>query len=430
VGRTPALLLLAAGAAGAQCVTFGPFQMTGRLPMGVPPAGTLTEVSGLEASRQNPGVLWVHDDGAFGSTIVAALRADGALAQLYQLAGVTNTDWEDVALGPGPDPGRDYLWLADTGDNQVVRTGIALIRVAEPDVPAAPGALQVLPGALIFRCVYPDGAHNAETLLFDPLDGAPYLLTKENATTARLYRYPLPLDAGVTKTLVLAGTFGGMPTQLTGGDVAPDGSLVYVRSPTAVRAFPRAGGAPFADAFAAPSCTIAVNAQGNAEGLAVEPDGLGLWATAEGSGAGIWRARGTLPAGRVAFATWFAFGTGLPGAAGVPGLGLDGPPLLGRRPVTVGLWQARPGAAAFLALSLTAFPDGVVPLAGGWAHVALDALFPLACDAGGRAQLPLGVIPDEPALRGLRVHAQAAVADPAAVQGLALTPGLTVVLER
>jgi hypothetical protein len=40
------------------------------------------------------------------------------------------------------------------------------------------------------------------------------------------------------------------------------------------------------------------------------------------------------------------------------------------------------------------------------------------------------VIPDEPALRGLRVHAQAAVADPAAVQGLALTPGLTVVLER
>jgi hypothetical protein len=422
-------VLLLAALASAQCIPFAPFQAAGSVPTGVPPSGTLTEISGVEASRRNPGVLWVHDDSGHGA-IVVALRSDGALAQAYELAGISPVDWEDVALGPGPDPGREYLYLADIGDNGASRSEIALVRVPEPDVPAAPGPLRALGGAETFRCVYPDGSHNAETLLIDPLDGTPYVLTKELSTTARLYRYPLPLDPGVTKTLVHAGTFGGLPILFTGGDVAPDGSFVFARSVLAIQAFPRAPGATLASAFAAAPCPVAVNAQGQAEALAVEPDGLGLVAVSEGAGATIWRARGTLPAGRAAFATWSAFGSGLPGAAGVPGLGLDGPPLLGRRPVTIGLWQARPGAAAFLALSLTAFPDGVVPLAGGWAHVAFDALFPLACDAGGRAQLPLGVIPDEPALRGLRVHAQAAVADAAAVQGLSLTPGLTVVLER
>jgi len=424
-----ASLLLLAAAASAQCIPFAPFQAAGNVPTGVPPSGTLTEISGVEASRRNPGVLWVHDDSGHGA-IVVALRADGALGQAHELTGVSPTDWEDVALGPGPDPGREYLYLADVGDNAMTRASIALVRVAEPDVPAAPGPLRALGGAETFRCVYPDGPHNAETLLIDPLDGTPYVLTKELSTTARLYRYPLPLDSGVTKVLVLAGTFSGMPILFTGGDVAPDGSFVFARSVLSLQAFPRAPGAPFADAFRASACPVSVNAQGQAEALAVEPDGLGLVAISEGAGAPIWRARGTLPAGRAAFATWSAFGSGLAGAAGVPGLGLDGPPLLGRRPVTIGLWQARPAAAAVLALSLTSFPDGVLPLAGGWAHVLPDALFPLVCDAGGRAQLALGVLPDEPALRGLRVHAQAAVGDAAAVQGLALTPGLTVVLER
>jgi hypothetical protein len=409
----------------AQCLGLGAFTHRGNLPTNLQPPGALTQTSGMAASRRNPGVLWVHDDGVGGGGAqITAIRTSGALAQLY-LVGATNRDWEDLTLGPGPIPGRDYLYFAETGNNSLTETSFALVRVAEPDVPAAPGSIVPLP-AETFRFRYPSGTFNAETLWIDPVDGTPYVLTKENGSTCRLFQYPMPLDLAVEKTLVLVATLSGMPTQMTGGTLSADGRWVFARNASTIRVWPRPAGTSFASAFSNTPCAFA-HSQGLAEAIAVDPAGRSLWAISEGSGAAVAEAPLTFPAG---VPVQFAFGTGLAGAAGVPGLAVTNVPRLGGPPLVLAVWQAAANASGFVVLSLTGYPDGVVPFRGGWLHAAPDVLFLLAVNAAGTATLALGALADHPVAYGLPVSLQALVADSQAVQGVAMSAGLRLVLDR
>jgi len=418
------LCLFAASSVAAQCLTFATFRAVGSVSTSLQPAGSGTETSGIAASRHNPGVLWVHDDSGHAPQL-NALHASGALAQQYQLAGVSNRDWEDLAIGRGPTPGQDYLYVADIGNNALAYTSFALLRVPEPDVPVIPGTVVTLtPEEFRFR--YPGQTHNAETLWLDPVDGTPYVLTKETGTTCTLYRYPMPLDAQVEKTMQAVATLTDAPVSFTGGAITADGRWLLARNYLAIYAWPRAIGQSVASAVAARPCSV-LNVQGQAEAIAVAPDGRGLFAVSEGAGAAIQRCDLAFPAGSAA---WFEFGTGLRGLSAVPGLGLLRAPILGQVPVTLALWQARPSAAGYALLSTTAYPDGLVPFYGGWLHAAADVLLPITVDARGLASLPLGIVPDLPALRGLAVHTQVLLADPTAAQGIALSAGLTLILDR
>ena len=153
----------------------------------------------------------------------------------------------------------------------------------------------------------------------------------------------------------------------------------------------------------------------------------GMFAISEGAGAPIEQCALAVPAGNAA---WHAFGTGLAGQAGVPGLGLLRAPILGQNVVTFGLWQARAGTGGILLLSPTAYQDGQVAFRGGWLHAAPDVLLPVTADANGQAQLTLGVLPDDSLLAGLAMHAQALIVDAAAPQGVALSAGLKLLLDR
>ncbi|NLT76895.1 MAG: hypothetical protein GXX98_10255, partial [Planctomycetes bacterium] len=63
----------------------------------------IQEASGLVASRKNPGVLWVHNDS--GDTArVFAIDTRGNLLGVCSVTGAKARDWEDIAIGPGPDP--------------------------------------------------------------------------------------------------------------------------------------------------------------------------------------------------------------------------------------------------------------------------------------------------------------------------------------
>ncbi len=424
--RLAALIALGTHAVvSAQCLTFGPFVTRGALPQNLQPPRTATEISGMAASRHNPGVLWIHDDGAAGGAQALAIRTDGTLAQQYTLAGITNRDWEEVALGPGPTPGREYLYFADTGNNALGYISFNLIRVAEPDVPATPGSSIPL-AAESFAFRYPSGTFNTETLWLDPVDGTPYVLTKENSSTCRLFRYPLPLDAGVEKALVLAATLTNMPVLCTGGTVSADGRWIFVRSNTTIRAWPRAVGTTFASALAGTPCSLA-HSLGLAEAIAIDPDGRSLWAISEGSGALVENAPLTFPAG---VPVQYAFGTGLAGVVGTPGLAATHAPRLGGPPLTFAGWQAAPSALALLLLSPIGYPDGVVAFAGGWLHAAPDTILIGATSVGGTVAFPLGSLPDAPFFYGLSVFAQLLVDDPAALRGIALSAGLRLTLDR
>ena len=79
----------------------------------------IDEVSGMVPITGRPDYFWIHNDSKDAARLFA-IRKDGALVAEVDLPGASNTDYEDIATGPGPDRDRTYLFIADTGNSQVL----------------------------------------------------------------------------------------------------------------------------------------------------------------------------------------------------------------------------------------------------------------------------------------------------------------------
>src|SRR5689334_24293211 len=89
---------------------------------------SITESSGLVASRTKPGAYWTHNDSGDGPFIYA-FDTRGEMLATFRVTGATNNDWEDIAAGPGPQPNRSYLYIGDTGDNDRKRPEVVVYRI-------------------------------------------------------------------------------------------------------------------------------------------------------------------------------------------------------------------------------------------------------------------------------------------------------------
>lgn len=187
----------------------------------------ITESSGLAASRLHAGVLWTHNDSG-GQPYLFCFRArGGASCGTWQVSGATNRDWEDIAIGPGPEPGRDYLYIGDIGDNETARKTITVYRVPEPEAVGLSAGSTSTEQAVSLELIYPDGAHDAETLMVEPRTGDLYVVTK--GTDSAVYRARLPLtgDRGRLQKVSDFSIFATL-SDLTGGDISPDGTRVAI----------------------------------------------------------------------------------------------------------------------------------------------------------------------------------------------------------
>lgn len=187
----------------------------------------LPEASGLVASRKTGGRFWLHNDS--GRPELIAVDAKGRAAGRVELDGASVEDWE--ALATGPCDGGTCLYVGDIGDNDARRASVVVYRTVEPDL--AGGTARVT-GA--FRATYPDGAHDAETLLVAP-DGTLHIVTKGDTGAVALYRFPRELRSGATMKLERVGeplTKGqpGRDFRITDGAVSADGKWVALRTNT------------------------------------------------------------------------------------------------------------------------------------------------------------------------------------------------------
>ncbi|MBM3680826.1 MAG: hypothetical protein FJW81_05795 [Actinobacteria bacterium] len=239
----------------------------------------MREASGLVQSVRNPGVWWTHDDSG-GAAALYAIDSAGAVVATLPLAGATNRDWEDLALGPGPIAGTPYLYVGDIGDNAAVRPSVRVYRVEEPrldgvaagtTLPAAPTGVAVL--------AYEDGARDAESLVVDPGSGELWVITKREAQS-RAYRAGVPPFLGEATTLRLHATlpFGGA----VAADVCADGQTVLVKTYGAIRAFVADAGIAAALRAAPAERLHVVEPQG--ESIAAAPDCSGYATLSEGVG--------------------------------------------------------------------------------------------------------------------------------------------------
>jgi hypothetical protein len=200
----------------------------------------ITESSGLAASRTFPGGLWTHNDSGDGARVFL-INAKGKTRARVSLQGATNRDWEDMAVAGRGAQARVYI--GEIGDNAKVHKSLTVYRFAEAQASAAQAQMlyNEEPAADITlvpektTLLYPDGAHDAETLLVT--DNGDMLIVTKAQGVSSVYRSPKPFRANTTQTLVKTGQFRfgatGLFTQLTtGGDLSPDGKRVLVRTYT------------------------------------------------------------------------------------------------------------------------------------------------------------------------------------------------------
>ena len=241
---------------------------------------SINVASGLAASRAHPGVLWVHNDS--GDTArVFAMNTAGTHLGIYALVGVSATDWEDMAVGPGPDAAPWYLFLGDIGDNNAVRSTVRVYRVPEPDVSPTQSPVNVnLSGVETITLQYPDGPRDAETLMVDPATRDWYIVSKRE-TYSQLYRAPYPQS---TSAPIVMEYRGLLPWGwATGGDISPSGGEILVRGYGSASLWRRPAGTALGDAFLQAGTTVPLASEPQGESIAYVGDGSGYYTVSEGS---------------------------------------------------------------------------------------------------------------------------------------------------
>ena len=248
------------------------------------------ESSGLAASRSNPGIYWTHNDSG-DDPLVYAFDATGESRGVYRVADAKARDWEDMAVGPGPQPGQSYLYLGDIGDNDKARSEIVVYRVPEPKLTAADKAAtkakpKLTAPADAIRLRYPDGKFDAETLLVHPTTGNLYIITKVMLKNATVYEAAAPLVPGKVITMKRIGDIkvpsivGGV---LTGGSISPDGRRValcdYLQGYEIV--LPRTSG-NFNDIWKQTVTPFKLGQREQGEAITYRADGKAVLATSEG----------------------------------------------------------------------------------------------------------------------------------------------------
>ena len=264
----------------------------------------LAEISGIVVSRRNPDVIWAHNDSG-GIAAVFAMKTDGTHLGVFPLAGARAIDWEDIAIGPGPAPKTDYLYVADTGNNNLSRSIITVYRVPEPLLDGKSSATtRPLKKVETLSFRFPGSPHECETLLVDPLTGDLYFVSRDRSAreeeTSFVFHAPAPHEPGIIRTLDLVTSFTA-PAEIKGGDISPDGRMILLR-PHSPRRQVKAllwlwerENTPLSRVFAEPNHGVPVRHEPQGEAIAFSADGQSYFTIGEGLAAPIYRYELSLP---------------------------------------------------------------------------------------------------------------------------------------
>jgi hypothetical protein len=276
-------------------VAFGLCEATAVLSDPVPAVQStaLTELSGLVASRRAAGVWWAHNDSGHEGRL-HVVGPNGEDGGSVAVKGAASVDWEDLAVGPGPD--GDLLYIADIGNNIGDRDTVPIEVVAEPDTAGGlPPSIRV---ERSIELTWPDGARDAEVLLVDPQSSQLVIVTKSFAGPSEVYTAdgtgsgPTEMTKVGTVDLRAAAAVPSDDAPVdailglgasTGGDVTAAGDVALIRTYGTALVWPREDGQSLAEAIVENEpCEAPTAAEPQGEAIAVDPDGRGYRTISEG----------------------------------------------------------------------------------------------------------------------------------------------------
>ncbi len=200
------------------------------------PEAKLDELSGLTRSNVHQGIYWAHNDGAKPAEIYA-INAQSQTKAIFSLETIRNIDWEDITSFRFE--GKNYLAIADTGDNGGLRKDLFIHIFEEPTQLAENGKITAI---RTIQFQWPDGARDTESLVADEKRQQFYLISKKRVP-AEVFALPFNAKNGAApkrisvleniaqpeeKTMNNKGDFGRYRSQITGADISPDGQWLAV----------------------------------------------------------------------------------------------------------------------------------------------------------------------------------------------------------
>jgi len=250
----------------------------------------IKESSGIAASRRNPNLFWTHNDSG-DEPFIYSFDRRGKHRGVWRVLGAKAVDWEDMAIGPGPNRGESYLYLGDIGNNSKTRAEMIVYRVVEPSISSIDSSSskqnpRTTQRADVIRLRYPDGKHNSEALLVHPSTGDLYVLTKVSGEAAGVYKAKGPLSKSEVTTLVRVGEArfpNALMGVITGGDISPDGRHIilcdYLEAFELV--WSDKPGIAFDTIWKRPLIPVDIGARQQGEAVCYSADGMALFATSE-----------------------------------------------------------------------------------------------------------------------------------------------------
>jgi len=186
----------------------------------------INEASGIAASRVNTDVLYVHNDSGDKSRIFAINKNALHIATIY-LENIVARDWEDIAVGPGPEDTKSYIYISETGDNDAEYDEKIIYRIEEPLIIASDKPQDITVSKIdIIKFRYADGRRDAEALMVDPKTCDAYVISKREMNV-RVYRMPYPQSLDKVSKVKFTDTL--KLSMIVAADISPDGSEILMK---------------------------------------------------------------------------------------------------------------------------------------------------------------------------------------------------------
>lgn len=233
----------------------------------------IEEASGMAFSRDHDGLIYTHNDSG-GGRRVYVIDSLGKGMGVFKLKGVWNRDWEDIAVGPGPDPKLNYVYVGEIGDNQLKYTNIFIYRFPEPEQFLE--AMEVEPE--ILKLSYPDGAKDAETLMVDPISKDIFILTKRDSLNIL---YKTTQEAFDRKEAVLEKVMELPFTMSVAGDISLDGKEILIKNYFTVYYWKRNENETIAQALARDPLILPYKPEPQGEAIGFHPNGKSYFTLSE-----------------------------------------------------------------------------------------------------------------------------------------------------
>lgn len=252
---------------------FGPFEI-GK-PLAELTDKRLEELSGIAESVNNPGLFWIQNDGGNGARVFL-INKKANIKLTCVLKGIENRDWEDIAVGPGPEEGKTYIYIAEIGDNKAVYPLKHIYRFEEPVMGSEKKIEIDKIDTLTFRL--PGDRKDTETLLLDPQTKDLYVVSKREEPV-HLYKISFPYS---TSDTITADSVLTIPlTQLTAGEISPNGKEIVLKNYDDIFYYKREEGKSIIETLKQKPEVLAYDPEPQGEAITWARDGSGFYTASE-----------------------------------------------------------------------------------------------------------------------------------------------------